>query len=94
MSKVRTRKLWLRVYFQAPKAVSRERVIKTLIRSVRRGDYELPRRWRAVIEWRNKADAPPRRGEWQAELYQSANDPEHGSSGFETAVIRYLEGQL
>jgi hypothetical protein len=90
MTKVRVRKLWLKVYFDVPKDVPLDRIKRTLIRSIRRGDYKIPRGWRAVIEWKNYRDAQPRRGEWRAELEASASGPE-GSKGFEKAVIMYLE---
>lgn len=90
MTKVRTRRLWLRVRYDIPKSVSEQRIIRTLIRSIERGDYKIPKGWRVVIEWRNSADAEMRRGEWRAELKASA----HSSNGFDKAVTTYLEGRL
>jgi hypothetical protein len=92
MPKIRTRKLWLKVLYKVPKHVSIERIKRTLIRSIHRGDYKLPRGWQAVIEWRNKEDADMRRGEWKAELNASSSG-DTGSQGFENAVITYLERQ-
>lgn len=93
MPKIRTRKLWLKVLYKVPKHVTIERIKRTLIRSIRRGDYKLPRGWQAVIEWRNKEDVEMRRGTWAAELNASASGPS-GSQGFENAVITYLERQI
>lgn len=90
MAKVRVRKLWLRVRYDIPKDVTEQRIIRTLIRSIERGDYRLPRGWHVVIEWRNKFDSPMRRGEWRAELEASAES----SDGFDKAVINYLENQI
>jgi hypothetical protein len=90
MTKVRVRRLWLNVRYKVPSDVSEERIIRTMIRSIKRKDYRLPKGWRAVIEWRNSKNAPMRRGEWQAELKASAES----SSGFEFAVIEYLERKL
>jgi hypothetical protein len=73
-----------------PKNVTQEKIVRTLIRSIHRGDYKLPRGWRVVLEWRNKADAGMKRGEWQSELEASAES----SDGFDKAVLSYLEGQL
>jgi hypothetical protein len=93
MAKVRVRKLWLNVRYQAPPRYSHNDIIEELIRSVRRGhrsgDYSLPRGWRAVLEWRNKPNVEMRRGPWAKELSESAES----SEGFDFAVIKYLEGQ-
>ncbi len=90
MAKVRTRRLWLNVRFDVPKDIKKEHIVRTLIRSIHRGDYKLPRNWRVVIEWRNKEDAPMRRGEWRNEMEASAES----SEGFDEAVLSYLRGQL
>lgn len=89
--KVRTRRLWLSVRFSVPdKSISRQRIIDTLISSVRRGDYEIPSSWRVAILWRNRPDVKPNIGEWTEELNNSAHGPS-GSSGFDKAVLAYLE---
>jgi hypothetical protein len=90
MTKVRTRKLWLNIRFDIPKTVPRERIVRTLVRSIERGDYKIPREWRVVIEWRNKEEVEMRRGEWTSEMKRSAQS----SPGFDTAVTQYLEGKL
>jgi len=90
MTKIRTRRLWLGVRFDIPKDVPYDRIIRTLIRSINRGDYELPRGWRVVIEWRNKEDDEMRRGAWKPELEASRKS----SPGFDKAVVHYLENQL
>lgn len=90
MPKVRIRRLWLNVLWdddRIPDSYSREDIVRTLIRSIKRGDYRIPRGWRVVIEWRNKADEPMRRGEWRTELERSAES----STGFDSAVLAYLE---
>lgn len=89
MKKTKTRHLWLRVLYKV-EGVRKEIIIRTLIRSIKRGDYKLPKGWRVVIEWRNKEDAEMRRGEWKEELTASAES----STGFDTAVTGYLERQL
>lgn len=89
MAKIRTRRLWLNVKYDIPQDVSEQKIIATLIRSIKRGDYRIPRNWRVAIEWRNKESAPMRKGEWRAELEASAES----SPGFERAVIHYLEGK-
>jgi len=90
MVKVRIRRLWLKVRYDVPKDVPKDRIVRTLIRSIRRGDYRLPKGWRAILEWRNKKTEPMRRGEWRSELERSAES----SQGFDLAVIDYLERQL
>lgn len=79
------RKLWLQVFFSAPGA-TKDEVRETLIRSIERGDYVYPENWRVAIFWRNKEEAPMRRGEFTRELNKSAQS----SEGFDMAVIRYL----
>jgi hypothetical protein len=90
MAQVRVRRLWLNVRFDVPKDIPRHRIIRTMIRSIRRGDYRLPSGWRVVIEWRNKKTESMRRGEWRTELERSAES----SPGFDLAVIDYLERQM
>lgn len=86
--KVRSRKLWLRVLFSVPdKNIPRQRIIDTLISSIRRGNYEYPAGWRVAIQWRNKANAPMRTGEFTEEMNASAQS----SEGFDKAVLAYLE---
>ena len=89
MSKVRTRKLWLKLRFNIPKDVPKSKIIETLKRSIRRGDYKIPRSWHVVIEWRNSETAEMRRGEWTSEMTASAES----SPGFDTVVTHYLEDQ-
>lgn len=87
MAKVRTRKLWLKVFFDVPENVPRKKIIDTLIRSIHRGDYRYPRSWTVVVEWRNSATAEMRKGEWTSEMTASAQS----SNGFDKAMIHYLE---
>jgi hypothetical protein len=90
MAKIRTRRLWIGLRYDIPKNVSEEKILRTLRRSITRGDYELPKGWRVAIEWRNKQDAPMKRGAWKPELEASAES----SPGFDLAMLRYLDGQL
>lgn len=93
MPKVRIRRLWLNVRWDdesVPASYSRKDIVRTLIKSIERGDYRLPRGWRVVIEWKNKADAPMRRGEWRSEMQRSGES----SDGFDKAVLSYLEQKL
>lgn len=86
--RIRNRRLWLKVLWSVPdKSISRQRIIDTLISSIRRGDYEYPSSWRVAIQWRNKANAPMRTGEWTTELDASSQS----SNGFDKAVLAYLE---
>lgn len=94
MTKVRTRRLWLKVLFDVPKEIPRSEIIKRLIKGIDDGSYRVPRGWRVVIEWRNKEYTEPHRGEWSAELKASRDNPSWGSNGFENAVRSYLEKQL
>lgn len=93
MAKVRVRRLWLNVIVDpesvSPKYSKRD-VLKILRRSITRGDYELPRGWRVVLEWRNKADQKMRAGEWTTELERSAES----SDGFDQTVLDYLDRKL
>lgn len=91
MVKVRTRRLWLDVRFRhIPENVSETRIIRTLIRSIERGDYRLPRSWEVVVRWKNKEMAEYRQGRWADELTASAKS----SDGFDKAMLNYLNGKL
>ena len=81
------RRLWLKVLFKVPAGTPRDKIKSVLIESVRSGTYELPLGWKAAIQWRNKENAPMKSGEWTRELLASAKS----SSGFDKAVISYLE---
>ena len=83
------RKLSLRVTGKAPRKTKKNKFIKTLIRSIRRGDYRLPKGYNVTIHWGNKGVAD-RSGEWEEEMLASRES----SPGFDMAVIRYLESKI
>lgn len=86
----RRRRLWLQIKFNAP-GVSPRKVARTLIESIRRGDYEYPEEWNVVISWKNKLFADMKTpGEFTEEMKMSAKS----STGWDSAVIRYLERKL
>jgi hypothetical protein len=86
----KSRRLWLQIKYDAP-GVSPQKVARTLIKSIERGDYEYPADWHVVISWRNKLFADMKTpGEFTAEMKASAKS----SSGWDSAVIRYLERKL
>jgi hypothetical protein len=88
-SRRKTRRLWLKVKFDAP-GVSDRKVIETLLASIDRGDYEYPRGWRVALLWSNKENGTMRVGEWTKEMRASAQS----SEGFQFAVRDYLENKL
>lgn len=90
MAKVRIRRLWLNIAFDAPKNVKRDTIIRTLLRSIERGDYRYPAKWRVVLEWRNREDAEMKRAEFTAAMKDSARS----SEGFDETVLDFLEKQL
>lgn len=89
MTKTRVRSLWMQVKFENTGDASNDRVLRTLKRSIERGDYQLPRGWRVQILWRNKDGAEMRSGEWKAELTASAQS----SDGFDKCVLNYIDRQ-
>jgi hypothetical protein len=88
-SRRKTRRLWLKVKFDAP-GVTRADVKKALIESIQRGDYEYRSTWRVALGWSNKENGALKWGEWTKEMTASAQS----SEGFEYAVLQYLENQL
>jgi hypothetical protein len=81
------RRLWLNVRFKVPPGTPREKVIETLLDSVQSGNYDLPDGWDVRILWRNRANAEMKSGPWKQELRASRRS----SSGFDKAVVAYLE---
>jgi hypothetical protein len=88
-SRRKTRRLWLKVKFDAPGA-SNELILKSLINSIDNGDYWYPKSWRVAILWSNKEDGELKKGEWTKELRKCAQS----SEGFQFAVRDYLKSQL
>ena len=88
MTKVRTRRLWLHIKYDAPGA-SRKKVLDTLLRSTQNGTYTYPRKWRVALGWSNSANGALRWGEFTREMKASAQS----SDGFDKAVIQYLRNQ-
>ena len=86
MGRNRTRQLWLQIKFDAP-GVSRREVIKTLLQSVHRGDYNYPQKWRVALGWSNRENDMLRWGEFTQEMKASRES----SPGFDMTVIQYLE---
>lgn len=84
-----SRRLWLKVKFDAPGA-SDELVLQTLLQSIKNGTYEYPRGWRVALGWSNKENGALKWGEWTKEMAASAQS----SEGFQYAVQYYLENQL
>lgn len=87
--KSNSRRLWLKVKFDAPGA-SDELVLRTLLQSIKNGTYDYPRGWRVALGWSNKENGALKWGEWTKEMTASAQS----SEGFAFAVQSYLEGQL
>jgi hypothetical protein len=83
------RKLWIQIHMKVPTYASHARVLRTLRRSIERGDYKIPSTWRVYISWKNKEDAEWKRGPWTREMRQSANS----SDGWDYAVLKYLRSQ-
>jgi hypothetical protein len=92
MTRVRTktRRLWLKVFYDVPKDIPRREILNTLLRGIRDRTYSYPRSWRVALQWKNKQMASMRTGEWTNEMQNSAES----SSGFDAAVASYLENQL
>lgn len=88
MTKVRVRRLWLAIKYDAPGA-SRKKVIDTLLRSTKNGTYEYPRRWRVALGWSNNENGDLKWGEFTSEMKASAES----SEGFDKTVIMFLEGK-
>lgn len=88
MTKVRTRRLWLQIKFS--KGLDRKTVIRALITSIQRGDYIYPETWRVALGWSNKVNGDLKWGEFTAEMNASAQS----STGFDRAVLAYLDSQL
>lgn len=88
--KKRSRRLWLQIKFKVPKGVSPQRVAKTLLESVERGDYEYPESWSVAISWRNKLFAKMKTDEFTNAMEESADS----SYGWDFAVIDYLERKI
>jgi hypothetical protein len=88
-SRRKTRRLWLKVKFNA-KGASFKQVAEYLIKSIERGDYEYPHQWRVALGWSNKENGTLKWGEWTKEMKASAES----SEGFQFAVRDYLESQL
>jgi len=82
----KTRRLWLNIKFKIPAGVSRETVLRTLIDSVKRGEYTYPEEWKVALGWKNSLFAGMKWGEFTAEMKQSAKS----SKGFDLAVLNYL----
>ncbi len=89
MAKNKTRPLWLQIKFDAPGAYPNQ-VKKTLLQSIRHGDYVYPSKWRVALGWSNKPDGELRWGEFTREMLASRES----SPGFDAAVASYLENQL
>jgi hypothetical protein len=85
----RIRRLWLQIKFSAPNTY-RDDVKNTLIRSIVKGDYQYPKRWRVAIGWSNKSEGEMKWGEFTQEMKNSRES----SPGFDAAVLSYLENQL
>lgn len=89
MAKSTPRRLWLKVKFKAGGA-SRKMVLETLLRSIHKGDYKYPKRWRVALEWSNNEQGKLKIGEWEREMTKSAES----STGWDIAVAQYLQDQL
>jgi hypothetical protein len=90
VAKNKPRYLRLGLKTSVPAGVSDRKIIKTLLDSIRRGDYTYPEGWRVAIGWSNHKDKELRWGEWTKEMKQSAQS----SPGFDISVAAYLENQL
>jgi hypothetical protein len=88
--KNKSRRLWLQVKFKVPKGVSQEEILRTLIASIRRGDYEYPKSWHVIIRWKNKLF-----DDFKAQEFTEAmEDSAESSRGWDSAVTSYLERKL
>lgn len=84
-----SRRLWLKVKFDAGTTPPKQ-VLHALLKSIDRGDYEYPKKWRVALGWSNKENGALKWGEWTKEMTASAQS----SEGFQFAVRDYLENQL
>ena len=84
-SRRKTRRLWLKVKYDAPLA-TRETVLRRLLLSIDKGDYIYPHAWRVALGWSNKENGALKWGEWTKEMTASAQS----SEGFQFAVRDYL----
>lgn len=84
----KSRRLWLDIHvLRRPRGMTRGAVLEALLTSTRnRGSFSLPAGLDVEISWRNKLDAPMRRGKWSEEMRES----EDSSPGFSLAVESYL----
>lgn len=87
----KTRRLWLNVTVENVISVSRRKFIETLIESIEREDYMLPKSWQVTLHWgNNPAKGADRSGPWTQEMRKSASS----GDGFDKAVIAWLERKL
>jgi hypothetical protein len=87
--KKKPRRLWLNIRASNVN-VSREKFVQVLMDSIENGSYKLPKKWKVILEWRNKESAPMRVGTWTEEMQKSASS----SPGFDYAVSSWLGRKL